>query len=209
MDPTKAPEVIEGQEIINHHEDSKDGLNHNSNFLIKTYEGETKRRTERGMSVNPIASELAAWYEKLRTAIENRDEEVILRAAIERILRRRLLLGGNGKSVADSLVRELLWARYFPDESVGEEKINEVEKTIDLYLDLRNLVPKHNRIGAQELNEWIYQLMSADLESKLSSHKKKEAMISYIFHNLKNTIVIVTGNSFQSRCFPVTIPLAD
>src|SRR3989344_4513654 len=105
--------------------------NQHSEFLIKTFEEQTSKNHERGISVNPIASELAAWYEKLRTAIENRDEEVILRSAIERILRRRLLLGGSGKSVAMPLVRELIWARYFPDDSIGDEKVVEIEKVID------------------------------------------------------------------------------
>lgn len=169
--------------------DLKD-VNQDSEFLIRAYEEDHNKNTERGMAVNLIASELAAWYEKLRTAIENRDEEVILRAAIERILRRRLLLGGNGKSVAMPLVRELVWARYFPDESIGEENIAEVEKTINLYLDLRNLIIQRNKIRESALNEWIYQLMSSDIEDRLSPTIKKEAMISYIFHNLKDMVAI-------------------
>lgn len=165
-------------------------LNQYSEFLVKTFEEERDRISEKGLSVSPIAAEIAAWYEKLRTAIENRDEEVILRSAIERILKRRMLLGGNGETVGMPLVRELVWARYFPDESIGEEKILEVKKTIDLYLELRSLLLKQNKTQETEINEWIYQLMSSDIENRLSSHVKKEAMISYIFHNLKPLIAI-------------------
>ncbi len=84
--------------------DSQNNLNKNSEFLLKTFGENHDKSHDRGISVSAIASEVAAWYEKLRTAIENRDEEVILRAAIERIIRRRLLLGGSGKSVAMPLV---------------------------------------------------------------------------------------------------------
>src|SRR3989344_4477378 len=106
-------------------------VNKPTNFLIKTYEEDNKGHHDRGNFSRGVAAELAAWYEKLRTAIENRDEEVILRAAIERILRRRLLLGGNGKTVGAILVRELIWARYFPEDSIGDEKVVEIEKVID------------------------------------------------------------------------------
>ena len=102
--------------------DSSTKLNQDSDYLIKAYEEASRKKGDQGFA-SGIASELAAWYERLRTAIENRDEEVILRAAVERILRRRLLLGGNGKTVGPLLVRELIWARYFPYEGISDDKI--------------------------------------------------------------------------------------
>src|SRR5574338_1200327 len=42
------------------------------------------------ITVNRFVSEIANWYEKLRNAMDYRDEEVVLRASIERILKRRL-----------------------------------------------------------------------------------------------------------------------
>jgi hypothetical protein len=165
-------------------------INKPSTFLIHAYENGNKRRQERGRFTRGVVSELAAWYEKLRTAIENRDEEVILRAAIERILRRRLLLGGTGSTVAEPLIRELVWAKYFPDDSIGDDKIDEIEKAVDLYLTLRQNVPTYNKTPESQLNEWTYELMSSHLESILSPSPKKEAMISYIFHNIKKLVTI-------------------
>src|SRR3989344_2604299 len=135
-------------------------LSKDSDYLIKAHEEASRKKHDQAFATG-IASELAAWYERLRTAIENSDEEVILRAAIERILRRRLLLGGNGKTVGPILVRELIWARYFPEESISDSQISDVEHTIDLYLALRNLAPQHNIIPDSVLTEWIYHLMSA------------------------------------------------
>lgn len=165
-------------------------LSRHSEFLIKAFEGEKSKNHESGITVNPVAAELAAWYEKLRTAIENRDEEVILRAAIERILRRRLILGGNGKTVAAPFVRELIWARYFPDGSIEEKQIEEAQNTIDIYLELKRRVVEKHSVPEGILNEWIYQLMSCELEDRLSPSPKKEAMISYIFHILKGMVEI-------------------
>lgn len=164
-------------------------MNRDSDYLIKAHEEAGRKKRDQTFATG-IAAELAAWYERLRTAIENRDEEVILRAAIERILRRRLLLGGNGKTVGPLLVKELIWARYFPEESISDEQILEVVQTIDLYLEARNLIPAHNRVSESELNEWIYHLMASDLEDRLNPTPQKEAMISYIFRKLKGMVTI-------------------
>ncbi len=165
------------------------GVNQDSDYLIKAH-GDASRKKHDQAFASGIASELAAWYERLRTAIENRDEEVILRAAIERILRRRLLLGGNGKTVGPLLVRELIWARYFPEESIGDDQVLDVEQTIDRYLELRRLIPKYNKVQESDLNEWIYHLMASDIEDRLNPTPQKEAMISYIFRTLEKMVAI-------------------
>src|SRR5436309_14555019 len=91
---------------------------------------EEAHHEEKKISVNPIVTKFASWYERLRNAMEFREDEVILRATIERILKRRLLLGGNGKTTAEPLVKELLWARYLPDNEIAESKVHQVEESI-------------------------------------------------------------------------------
>lgn len=159
-----------------------------------------------GMKVNALISEVAAWYEKARNAMEYREEEVILRAAIERIMKRRLILGGNGKIVAEPLIRELIWARYFPDESIPESVTEGVAQTIDRYLKLRGLIVRRHRTKENELNTWIYQLMSADVARILNPNSKKEIMTNYLFYMFKNNISIV-GVSEEFRDAQVYIGL--
>lgn len=185
--------------------DSKD-LNQFSEFLIKTFEKKSSIHSEKGMTVNPIVSELATWYEKFRNAIEYREEEVILRASIERVLKRRLLLGGSGKTVAGSLIRELIWARYFPDGSIEEHTIKKVEETIDLYLKLRHLVIQKHELKETLVNKLIYQLMSSSIEHLLSQNTEKEMMSNYIFHIIKDHVKI-TDDTDEVRDLQVFIAI--
>src|SRR3989344_7640792 len=97
-------------------------------LVIDSFEERHLPNHEKKINVNPIVSKFASWYEKVRNAMEYREDEVILRAAIERVLRRRLLLGGNAKTTAEPLVRELLWARYMPEGSLPESMEETVEK---------------------------------------------------------------------------------
>ncbi len=57
-----------------------------ADLVIKTFEREEPPSHERKIQVNPVVSKFATWYEKLRNVMEYREDEVILRAAIERIL---------------------------------------------------------------------------------------------------------------------------
>src|SRR3989338_3749235 len=82
------------------------------------------------ISVSQTVSFLAFFYEKMRNAVEFREEHLIRRAAIERIIKRRLILNENGRDIAEPLIKELLWARYYENNTLGEEKISQVQTII-------------------------------------------------------------------------------
>lgn len=145
---------------------------------------------ERRITVNPIVTKFASWYEKLRNAMEFREDEVILRATIERVLKRRLLLGGNGKTTAKPLVKELLWARYLPDNDIGESVVGQIEEVIDLYLQLRLKVISLHKFPEAEINDWTYDLMSADIQYILNPKRPKELMANFMFHVLKDDVAV-------------------
>lgn len=171
--------------------DSERKVSSLADLVIRVFEEKSAYNHERKVTVNPVVAKFATWYEKLRVAMEYRDEEVILRATIERILKRRLLLGGNARTAAEPLVRELVWARYLPDNTVPSSIVSEVEEGIDLYLQLRLMVLQKHRMPERVLNEWIYHLMSAHIEHILNPNKEKETISNFMYQILKDHIDIV------------------
>lgn len=163
---------------------------HLTKLVISAFERKEHANHERRISVNPIVSKLASVYEKVRNAMEYREDEVILRAAIERILKRRLLLGGNAKTTAEPLVREVIWARYMPENAVPESVIHKVEESIDLFLQFRFKVLAHRVLPESVVNEWIYQLMSADIENLINPNVEKETIANFMFQVLKDDVEI-------------------
>jgi hypothetical protein len=164
-------------------------------YLVDSFEEKKSHvQEERRITVNPIVTKFASWYEKLRNAMEFREDEVILRATIERILKRRLLLGGNGKTTARSLVKELLWARYLPDNGIGESVATQIEEVIDLYLTLRLRILAKHRFSESVINDWIYDLMSSDIQYILNPKKPKELLANFMFHVLKDDVLIEDGS---------------
>lgn len=165
-------------------------VNKLSSALAAAYDRATAPNHDRTISVNPLVAELATWYEKFRTAIDYREDEVILRSTIERVLKRRLILGGNGKSVSAPLIRELVWARYFPDSSVPESLVGKVEEVIDLYLGLEGEINKKHRINKGLVSEWILHLLSSEIEHILKPNDPKDVMSNFIFGIFRDRVTI-------------------
>lgn len=182
--PTLAP-VLQPVEVI-----PPKHLSYLAKALISNFEKEDEHVGGRRITVNPVVAKFASWYEKLRNVMEYREDEVMLRAAIERTLRRMLLLGGNAKTTAAPLVRELVWARYLLDNAVPEALVEKVEQSIDLHLRLRLLVLQRHKIADHALNDLIYQIMSSDIERILRPNREKETIANVMFHVLKEDVEI-------------------
>ncbi|MBI2017875.1 hypothetical protein HYS92_02385 [Candidatus Daviesbacteria bacterium] len=162
-----------------------------SQALIAAYDKDYKHSLDNTISVNPVVAELAAWYEKFRTAMDYRDDEVILRSAIERILKRRLMMSNTGVAIAAPLIRELVWARYFPDASVSESSVNKVAQAIDLYVKLEEEINKKHRINKMIVSEWIIHLLSSEIEDILKPSPEKNMMCNFIFNIFKSRVTIL------------------
>ena len=165
-----------------------------SKSLIETYDKPQALSEDRTISVNPVVSEMATWYEKFRTAMDYRDDEVILRSSIERILKRRLLFQSDGALVATPLIRELVWARYFPDSTIGEATVLKVASSIELYLKFEQEVNKKNRINRNLVNEWMLHLLSSEIEHILKPSRKKDLICNFMFGIFKEQITIEDDN---------------
>jgi len=159
--------------------------------VVNIFEEKEPVNHEHKISVNRFISEIASWYEKLRNAMDLQDDEVILKNSIERILKRRLLLGGTADKVAEPLIRELVWARYFQDNTLPQSFIPKTAAIISFYQEFRhNILQHHPSIKEAVVNEWILQLMSCEISRLLKPNKEKEAMSNFMYHILKDSVVI-------------------
>ena len=172
--------------------------------LVAGYDHVYATSDDKTISVNPLVAELATWYEKFRTAMDYRADEVLLRSAIERILKRRLLLSSSGNAIAPPLIRELVWARYFPDSSVPEHKVAKVAQTIDLFLLLEKKVNQNRRINSGQVNEWIIDLLSSEIENILMPGNETDLMSNFIYQLFRNKVTI-SDDSEETRDIQVFI----
>lgn len=159
-------------------------------FLVNKLDTPKNQSGNDQIEVNSLISDLASWYEKLRNVIDYKEEEVVLRAAIERILRRRMVMGGKGRQLAEPLVRELVWAKYLPNSEVPEQLIEHLTEKIESYSFLEHEVKRHMHKNRSDAMTWIFQILTGEIENIISPSRDKELMSNFIFQIFKSRIEI-------------------
>ncbi|MBI4098055.1 MAG: hypothetical protein HY426_03370 [Candidatus Levybacteria bacterium] len=158
--------------------------------LTNIFAKEEKEENDDKIVVNQLISKVASFYEKFRTAMDYGSEETIPRRAIERMLKRMLFLEQDSIALAKDLLRELVWAGYLPNATVPESLINEVASAISLYLELKDKVSDKKAIPRDDLNQFISEVLSCEILQTLIPNKQKNAVASFMFKNLKDSVKI-------------------
>jgi hypothetical protein len=158
--------------------------------IFKAVDTQKLRSYEQKLSVSPVIAEIASWYERVRNAMEYAEDEVLLRQAVERILRRHLILFKAGKDIAPSLVRELAWAKYVPSGTIPESLLKEIADRIDLYLDVFEKIKHNTKIGDRGSKDYILQLLSVDITLLLGPDLDTEAVASSFLKVMEDKVSI-------------------
>ena len=82
------------------------------------------------------------YYEKIRNSVDYEEEHLLRKNAIERILRRQIIIEGvikesKSENIAKHLLAELIRAAYLPNNQIPESKIDEVSHVITKYIKLK------------------------------------------------------------------------
>lgn len=135
---------------------------------LKSIKSKSKPDDISALSVSQTVSFFALVYERVRNAVEYRDDHLILRAAIERILKRRFSLNPEGRGEAENLLRELLWARYFDNGVLGVEDTVIIQNLIDKYISLRRqLVVGRDSELKLYIDKFLFDLLTCEIEEAL------------------------------------------
>ena len=138
--------------------------------------------------VDEVTSTVAAFYEKMRGVVDWKEEHLIRKAAIERILKRRLLLVKNGADLAEPLVLELVRGGHFPNDRIPESKIEEVQKTINKYIYILENAPSETEKQKIRLYDWILGIAACEIEEILCPPIKEKALIEYMEESMQQKI---------------------
>ena len=160
------------------------------------------------LEVDEFASKIAKMYEKVRRIIDWKEENIIRRTAIERILKRTLLseLSGLGQSSLDAakltepLVLEMMRSGYFAPGKVSKNKIPQAKNSLAKYIYILNhspLAQKNNSLRIKErvnFFNWILEIAACEIEEILEPAFKENALINFMTTTLyRRTRVIPHG----------------
>ncbi len=161
--------------------------------LISDYKkwarGQKKEGEISTLHVDEVASKVASIYEKLREIIDWREEHLLRKTAIERMLKRNLFLKKKGGDIARNLIYELIRAGHFPNDTIEESKVDEVQGLIDKYLFILENSPSEKNQKIQLYN-WLSAVAACEVEDLLSPRIREKALITFMYKLMKERVTL-------------------
>lgn len=131
-------------------------------------------------------------YEKIRGSMSSkyREERFIFKAAIFRILNRRIQ-GADKDSIniAEGLLKELIWAKYLPNDTIVKDEISGLAKLIGKYQLILSKLTLHP-IDKGGYVKWLVEVMASEVEDHIFPliYQREEAMLHYTYRSLVDRI---------------------
>jgi len=131
------------------------------------------------ISINKLTGKAGVFYEKLRYLVDYKEEHTIRRSAIERILKRKLLIKIN-EGIGLSLLQELVGSGYLPNKKVSEGIAGNIQMVINKYLLLGAL--------AKIENSRIISLMASEIEIFLFPQRINNLIVDCFYQTVSGNI---------------------
>ncbi len=138
------------------------------------------------IKVNKLTGKAGAFYEKVRYFVDYKEEHTIRRSAIERIIRRKVMIEIDN-NIGLSLLEELVSGGYLPNDRVSEGVGKDVQKILNRFL----LVRKH--IGSKllrnlKLKSRLINLAATEIDLFLFPRPNDNLLVDAFYSTIKNSI---------------------
>lgn len=144
---------------------------------------------EQKIKVQMTISRLAFVYEKIRNVIDYKDEHLIRKNAIERMLKRRLYTEEKKEHFGMLLVHELIRAGYLKNNTLPEHVISDIDIIIEKYLrTLLVLVPNRLTKKRRSAANWILSVCATEIEHALVPQIKQDALVESMYSVLRQDV---------------------
>lgn len=139
--------------------------------------------------VTGVAGGVYFAYEQLRNAANYTQQHLLLRAAIERYLKRAVYLPDKtAPKIAEDLIVELTQARYLKNDSIPVSALGSINDLVAQYARFYTALTTQHGISRTKASRWIYQILSVAIERLLVQQTRIDAIIDTAYHHYLETI---------------------
>lgn len=175
---------------------------------LETAEAQLQQPDGEKIHVSGVAGTLYFAYEQLRNIAEYTEQHLILRATIERFLKRHMQFTDNPKKLGSELVEELTQERYLKNDSITLHTVARIDEYIDYYIRLQQTL--HNslyHVGREETVRWTIQSASVAVEKLLTlgSLVRTEAFINFAYAHCVNAVDYADFSDVPQEEFRVAV----
>jgi hypothetical protein len=168
------------------------------------------------IKVSNMVSKMAFYYEKIRNSVDYKEEYLLRKNAIFRILKRQIVIEGamaltpkdlNANEIAEHLLIELIRAGYLSNNKIHENKISEIGGVISKYLKLRKYFIELNKNQAGQLQKkeiehkaelvrWLIAMAASEVEENLSNSEVNRTVIEQMRAVLNKNIALPADSPY-------------
>ncbi len=141
---------------------------------------------EEMIEVSQPASSAATAYERVRVAVDYQEDHLWRRNAILRILKRLAGSELTSTQIVETLLQELIWAKYLPNDKVPKRLVSGIAPIVDKYGVL--LRSAETDEDSEYAINWILEVLSTEIEYYLAPPTVEEALASYAYEELRERI---------------------
>ena len=163
-------------------------------YFLDVVEQEAKGKQKSSQTIfkletSEIAGQMALWYEKVRTAVQYKEEHLLRRTTIYRILKRLIAIEQRRKKrqITFAFFLELAMAGYIQQKDANDDNFLKTEEVIARYLRALHYVSRSLKNPAEslEVRRWLLNLASEEIENIVNPQKEKMAFIYAIYETLR------------------------
>lgn len=200
--------------------------------IYRAQHGQAKDMSDQPkIKVSSVISRMAFFYEQIRNAVEYKEEYLLRKGAIKRILRREIVIEGETQDyqstdISEHVLTELIRGGYLPNNQLPTTLIDEVAVIIKKYLVIKNIaVPSINREISKDLTkkdlmeirekiakhnqlvDWLMAVAASEIEARLCQDPVLNQAIKNLYEYLSANIQLVDQQEL-TKDLPIQIYLS-
>lgn len=151
------------------------------------------------IAVDEVAAKVASFYEKIRGVVDWREEHLLRKTAIERILKRRMLLEPK-EGFAEPFLKELVRGGHFPNEHLPVTKMEEIQRVVEKYFYLSENSPQEGSEKVlAEARMWLLSIAACEIEEALAPPIRERALIELMASDMQERVQLAETNGMQEQ----------
>lgn len=152
------------------------------------------------IEVGSITRQAAHYYERMRYAVDYKDDHVLRRSAIERVIKRKMTFGITPATIGNDLIIELIQSGYLPSGKLSQRIVPVVQGVIEKALAFMEYVREADpKMRNALFDARVLTLCACEIEDILFPRVIQEEAAVLFFDAMQNRIDVIGEDMSQAE----------
>lgn len=184
---------------------------HTQELIKALLEKESEKKPENFsnnlISVSNLTSGIEFFYEKIRNALEYREENLWLKDALSRILKRRFFEILAREKIGREIIEELIRGRYLENNYYPETKAFEIDEILNKYRLVFEIFESQTRLPEKkvgEIEEWFLNFASLEIVDLFPKDGRERIFVNFFWKTAKELTAAspdLLGEKFDTQLY--------